>query len=449
MAKKKAATKKTTRKKAAVKKAAKKKTSKKATPKKATKKTSGSSAALTADQQKKVRKLLKSKDAGNIKLAISLLETTDATKEDWKNVFSKTVISQLVKTWDVEIWSKLACIRDSSLTSIFESICQKHLGEISTTKRKSFLASTVSYIDPLLKTLLRGAFLNLRLPNAYSSTFEVRLSQTLSDHAAELLSLSDCKLRLRGVSSVTDAAAQSLSKHRGGLLGLDGLASLSDIAAESLSRHKGSLLLEEVTSLSDAAVDSFQKHKRGELYFQALACTDQQVAMLSRCKCRVNIFGPDPLRNITYTARNKAGVVSKCAFLHKGAFGGRKRVLASKDFESYNRISFESESISADEARMLLTCPGFIDVNVWRLSDLVAEILSSHDGGLAIECPRLSDAAAENLARTKGPLVTDMPNSNSRSAAANVISRYGASMLASHYDYVPLGRERDLINAII
>ncbi|MEO2047813.1 MAG: hypothetical protein ABGX16_14720, partial [Pirellulales bacterium] len=77
MAKKKAATKKTTRKKAAKKKVAVKKTSKKAT-----KKTSGSSASLTADQQKKVRKLLKSKDAGNVKLAISLLESTDATKND-------------------------------------------------------------------------------------------------------------------------------------------------------------------------------------------------------------------------------------------------------------------------------------------------------------------------------------------------------------------------------
>ena len=103
MAKKKAATKKTTRKKAAKKKASKatgkkavkkkspkkkatkkapgkkaakkkttgkKKTSKKATPKKAVKKTSGSSAALTADQQKKIRKLLKSKTAANVTLAL-------------------------------------------------------------------------------------------------------------------------------------------------------------------------------------------------------------------------------------------------------------------------------------------------------------------------------------------------------------------------------------------
>jgi hypothetical protein len=57
-----------------------------------------------------------------------------------------------------------------------------------------------------------------------------------------------------------DAAAEGLSKHKGGSLSLDGLTSLSDAAAESLSKHEGdSLSLDGLTSLSDAAAESLSK----------------------------------------------------------------------------------------------------------------------------------------------------------------------------------------------
>ena len=82
---------------------AKRKTAKKPTSTSDSKKT-----VLTSDQQKKIRKLLKSKDAKNIKLAIGLLQSTDATGGDWSQSFSSTVISQLVNTWDWKVWTAVA-----------------------------------------------------------------------------------------------------------------------------------------------------------------------------------------------------------------------------------------------------------------------------------------------------------------------------------------------------
>ena len=50
-------------------------------------------------------------------------------------------------------------------------------------------------------------------------------------------------LYLSGLTSLSDAATESLSGHEGNCLYLNGLTSLSDAAAESLSSHRGELHL--------------------------------------------------------------------------------------------------------------------------------------------------------------------------------------------------------------
>ena len=64
---------------------------------------------------------------------------------------------------------------------------------------------------------------------------------------------------------VSVTAAESLSRHKGVSLYLDGLTSLSDAAAESLSKYEGCLFLYGLTSLSESAAESPSKHA-GELY---------------------------------------------------------------------------------------------------------------------------------------------------------------------------------------
>jgi hypothetical protein len=84
--------------------------------------------------------------------------------------------------------------------------------------------------------------------------------KSLSDAAAEALSKHKGKLSLWGLKSLSDAAAESLSKHKGDL-NLYGLKSLSDAAAESLSKHKGDLDLSGLKSLGDAAAEALSKHE--------------------------------------------------------------------------------------------------------------------------------------------------------------------------------------------
>ena len=68
-------------------------------------------------------------------------------------------------------------------------------------------------------------------------------------------------LELNGLTSLSNAAAESLSKHGGGEgeLHLNGLTSLSDAAAESLSRHEGDLRL-DLDGLPDSAAGILRQH---------------------------------------------------------------------------------------------------------------------------------------------------------------------------------------------
>ena len=66
---------------------------------------------------------------------------------------------------------------------------------------------------------------------------------------------SDLRLYLGGLTSLSDAAAQALARHKGRLY-LGGLTSLSDAAAQALARHKGELSLSGDTR---KAVDQARK----------------------------------------------------------------------------------------------------------------------------------------------------------------------------------------------
>ena len=65
-------------------------------------------------------------------------------------------------------------------------------------------------------------------------------------------------------TEIDDDAAEMLSDCYGHILNLDGLTHLSDAAAESLSRYQGALFLDGLTEISDRAAESLSKCK--ELY---------------------------------------------------------------------------------------------------------------------------------------------------------------------------------------
>ena len=86
------------------------------------------------------------------------------------------------------------------------------------------------------------------------SSMEDAAAEVLSKHKGEQLR------ELSGLTKLSDAAAESLSKYKG-LLTLSGLTELSDAAAQALAQHEGELDLSGLTELSDTAAQALAQHK--------------------------------------------------------------------------------------------------------------------------------------------------------------------------------------------
>lgn len=95
----------------------------------------------------------------------------------------------------------------------------------------------------------------------FSGEYDLNLSglTTISDEAAEGLTRHTGSLDLSGLESLSLHAAEFLAQHKGSLY-LGGLTEMSDEVAQALSKHHGTLTLTGLTSLSDTAAEALSKH---------------------------------------------------------------------------------------------------------------------------------------------------------------------------------------------
>ena len=248
---------------------------------------------LTKQQTTKIRKLLRGKSSDQAQTAVQLMEAAGATVDDVTDVFSTSIISLLVNTWDVDVWNALAPLllehqvqRQEFSDLVRQRFFNKSMGSQASVAASLFKRAAIP-LDPLIKdcgilgqlptegsvlaqyhlTELSDAGAKLFVMSG-DTLFSLEGLTTLSDAAAESLSKHEGEIDLCGLTNLSDAAAESLSKHEGQPtrgwtmdLGLGGLTELSAAAAESLSKHKGHLDLGGLTELSDAAAESLSKHK--------------------------------------------------------------------------------------------------------------------------------------------------------------------------------------------
>jgi hypothetical protein len=227
---------------------------------------------------------------------------------------------------------------------------------------------------------------------------------------AEKLASQKDVLWLYGLKSLSDAAAEALSKHKGDLnlgsykltsqndsLGYVALArklvsqkggshyflSLSDTAAEAFSKHEGELDLSGLESLSDAAAESLSRHKGDLDLFNLTNLSDspEHVALAQKLASqKVLHFGR--LKSLSDAAAEALGKL-------KGFLG----------FIDLTTLS-DSAAEALSNHKGNLNLPGLT-----ILSDAAVEALSKHEGGLDLGgLKSLSNAAAESLSKHKGAL---------------------------------------------
>ena len=205
--------------------------------------------------------------------------------------------------------------------------------------------------------------------------------------------LFDQSVHLYKFNYIDDDAAEVLREHDGRGLDLDGLISLSEAAAESLAKHRGYLDLGGLETLSDTAAAKLGSIFQGE-YLNICSLHDlSDAAYESICKCRSNLsLGSKPL--------TVAAAKNLCSHKHDVYIG-------------LDTTLPDSVAENLSDFRGKLELP-------WleTLSDAAAESLSKTRGTLLFEELReLSDAAAESLSRHKGDLGVYLNNLPESAAA--------------------------------
>jgi predicted DNA-binding WGR domain protein len=192
------------------------------------------------------------------------------------------------------------------------------------------------------------------------------------------------ELEFRELTSLSDGAAEALSKHEGEL-NLGGLTSLVDspghiALVKNLALKNEYLYLGSLTHLSDAAAEALTKHKKYKEYLNLSGLkhlTDAGAEALGKH------WGDLDLSGLKSLSDAGAEVLSK----HKGGL----------DLSGL-------ESLSDAGAEALSKHKGDLDLSgLESLSDAGAEALSKHKGGLKlIGLQSLSEAAEKALSKNKG-----------------------------------------------
>ena len=103
------------------------------------------------------------------------------------------------------------------------------------------------------------------------------LFTSMTEAAAESLSKYQGNLNLEGLTEISEGVAESLSKNQGGAIVLSGLTEISEGVAESLSKHQRILYLGGLTEISEGIAESLSKHQ-GTLYLEGLNEISEGVA---------------------------------------------------------------------------------------------------------------------------------------------------------------------------
>ncbi len=247
-------------------------------------------------------------------------------------------------------------------------------------------------------------------------TFEIAQSwdrkSTLSQYTAaedraveELAKMEDVSLDL-GLTSISFASAQALSKQVNGDLALDGLTAIEGDVAEALSQYQGPISLAGLTQISDCAAESLSRCKYSVFLDGLTALTHLGLAR----KLAENTIDELSLPGLTEISAPIATALSKTT--GRLYLDGLKTIpcfdLAWKFFQQDPDSCHLAviTTLTSSEAAELVTHKGELRLAITSLTEDAARALSKHQGELVLNnMASLSDEAAVQLSSYTGPLL--------------------------------------------
>ena len=237
---------------------------------------------LTENDREKIQRLLRTGEVGEVLLAIELSVET-CSEADLRAIYTDEVIASLVYSSDRKILAVAG-----SLFLRNNDLWDRFVNNASGTKVLTPLALRLREADAHDFTSITPSAAKLlsdidHWRNDLDGITE--LSIEAAQHLSRLGSIS-----LKGMQSLSDEIAATLavqqrSEYGSLMLNLSGLSTLSDAASESLSKHSGDLFLDGLTHISDDAAASFSGFEGTNLSLNGLTnITDEAARVLGKYK---------------------------------------------------------------------------------------------------------------------------------------------------------------------
>lgn len=281
-------------------------------------------ATLPPAKRKTLAILLAKRTAKSVRDAFALMQSHDASDQDWTSQFTGTVLCRLVETWSPEVWEQVTAALHThpTLLRTFKALLRKRFAKLDRTKQSAVQAAALTNLTPMLSTIVAG------LMPATNASLDLDGLTRLTQAGAHLLGRFRGDVSLGGLTNLSDAEAELLSRFKGKpkLYGLTELGSsrghlllakklsrsrdlqlpcvkrLSDRAAKLLSRQRGMLYLDGMTTISDAAAQSLSTHRGGLSLDGLTTLTDSAAQSLGRSRGALSLCGLSSLSDTTARA---------------------------------------------------------------------------------------------------------------------------------------------------
>lgn len=380
---------------------------------------------LSKQQQSKIQVLLDSANPDQILLACMLMETSGATPDDTRDLFSTSIVSKVVNTWDIAVWNAVALLlqHHESLCDSFRDFVEKRLAAKNSDFRRQFIKVLFDDLASPVVRLMRDCRFLRNL-----SSWEIKEIPTLPDAAFECLAKYHDALTLDGQLTLSDVAAEALVQHHGARLSLDDLATFPDAAAElsrtaaqTMARYQGTLthgalsaVSDAVNALSNAANDLVDAANRVLSQYRAThlsldgLSTLSDAAANSLSRYRGTSLSLGGLTTLSDAAAESLALYQGRLFISDVMSTGNKiltmRMVDNFFHDKNAAILAKCKFITFAAAEALAKYKGALHLDaVTSLSDPAAEVLAEHGNWLYLNgLIKLSDAAAKSLANHQG-----------------------------------------------
>ena len=260
-------------------------------------------AMLSDDERRKVRQLLRACSPESVELALSILDTLDATTADWEATFDREISTGLVESWNPEMWDDLHRRLPSRRKDLFAALVVMRFVTASQQRwalEEKFEAVWHWACEPTWVWIaehnqwLRDLRTFIRMQSSgprwvFQQDFPwvtLGFLTRLDDDIIAAITGFRGDVHLDGITRLTVDQARGLARHQGWLY-CNSITEVSADVANELVKHPSHVFLEGLTELSHAGLAEKLASKPIVYLDNVVSVSDAAVQALARSGARV------------------------------------------------------------------------------------------------------------------------------------------------------------------